>query len=149
VDAHVELLSKAKQDLKRVGPGPDRKAIIDALTVGLTALPPPDNLNVKALKGAAPWLRLRVGDYRILYRPLSQFELQALEERRRSAIERKKVTELIRQGKLQELTQQGNLEELRRLMDPQRPLEIAEAGFLVSRIVHRRDLDRAVRTLPL
>jgi hypothetical protein len=30
-----------------------------------------------------------------------------------------------------------------------RQQQYPEAGFLIARIVHRRDLDRAVRTLPL
>jgi len=76
VAVQVELLHKAKNDLKRLGRGPDRKAVIDALTVGLATIPPPGNLDVKALKGAAPWLRLRVGDYRILYRPLTPTEVK-------------------------------------------------------------------------
>lgn len=108
--AHVELSFLAKHDLKRLGPGPDRKVVIDALMVGLTAIPPRSNLDVKALKGAAPWLRLRVGDYRILYRPLTRDELKAVSRKRKRR---------------------------------------AEAGYLVARIVHRRDLERAVRALPM
>lgn len=107
--AHVELSIVAERDLKRLGPGPDRKAVIDALTVGLTAIPPPGNLDVKALVGAAPWLRLRVGDYRVLYRPLNRDELKAVSRKRKRR---------------------------------------ADAGYLVARIVHRRDLDRAIRVLP-
>ena len=80
--AHIELEPAVVRDLKRLGPGPDRKAVVDALTVGLAATPPPDNLDVKALKGALPWLRLRVGDYRILYRPLTPFELKTLLDNR-------------------------------------------------------------------
>jgi hypothetical protein len=49
--AHVELSSKAARDLKRLGPGPERKVIIDMLRVGLVADPPPDNLDIKPLKG--------------------------------------------------------------------------------------------------
>jgi len=109
VAAHVELLFKAKYDLKGLDPGRDRKAVVDALMVGLTTLPPSDNLDIKALKGAKPWLRLRVGSYRILYRPLTPKELKAVSRRRRQRI---------------------------------------EAGYLVARIVHRRDLERAVRALP-
>jgi mRNA-degrading endonuclease RelE of RelBE toxin-antitoxin system len=136
---HVELLVKAKYDLKRLGPGRDRKAVIDALTVGLTAIPPPGNLDIKALKGAPPWLRLRVGDYRILYRPLTQTELEELEDK-------KVVRKLIEQGEPEELEKElGKLIHKR----PRRRGRRTEAGYLVARIVHRRDLDRAVRTLPL
>ena len=59
--AQVELSGKARRDLKRLGPGPDRKAVIDALTVGLAAVPQAENLDIKALEGATPYLRLRVG----------------------------------------------------------------------------------------
>lgn len=75
----------------------------------LVAVPPPDNLDVKALEGHGSWLRLRVGAYRILYRPLSVEELATVGRRRGGQ---------------------------------------AEAGYLVARIVHRRDLERAVDTLP-
>jgi mRNA-degrading endonuclease RelE of RelBE toxin-antitoxin system len=107
--AHVELSSRARRDLRRLGRGPDRKPIVDALTVALVAVPPPENLDVVPLEGHEPWLRLRVGTYRILYRPLRDEELAAV------------------------LAQRGRH---------------AEAGYLVARIVHRRDLERAVAALP-
>ncbi|HYY78825.1 MAG TPA: type II toxin-antitoxin system RelE/ParE family toxin [Actinomycetes bacterium] len=107
--AHVELSSKAGRDLKRLGSGPDRKAVIDALNVGLAAIPQPGNLDIKALEGAAPWLRLRVGDYRIVYRPLDRSEASSLAVRRN--------------------------------------LPTVSEGYLVARIVHRRELERAVASL--
>ena len=58
------------------------------------------NLDTRPLAGAAPWHRLRVGDYRILYRSVDPTE------RHHPAMR-----------------------------------------FLVARIVHRRDLERAVSTL--
>ena len=58
------------------------------------------NQDIKPLAGAAPWHRLRVGDYRILDRPVEPDEAA----------------------------------------DP-------EARWLVARIVHRLDLERAVSTL--
>jgi mRNA-degrading endonuclease RelE of RelBE toxin-antitoxin system len=139
VDAHVELVPKAEHDLRRIGgPGPHRKAIIDALTVGLTAIPPPDNLDVKALKGAPPWLRLRVGDYRILYRPLTPFEVRTLQDDR-------EISALVREHRGSEQQLPEKVSEAAR----RRARQSLQAGFLVARIVHRRDLDRAVRTLPL
>ncbi len=107
---HVEVSRRAERDLRRIGSGRDRKPLDDALAVGLTAVPPPGNLDVKALEGRAPWLRLRVGGYRVLYRPLTREELAAVGARRG-------------------------------------PLGATE-GYLVERVVHRRDLDRAVATLP-
>jgi hypothetical protein len=75
----------------------------------LVTIPPPDNLDVKPLEGHAPWLRLRVGVYRILYRPLGPEELAAVRQRRG------------------------------------RPVDL---GYLVARVVHRRELERAVDALP-
>ena len=106
--AHVELSSRASRDLRRLGKGPDRKPLVDALTVSLVAVPPPDNLDVKPIAGHQPWLRLRVGAYRILYRPMTAQEVAVVAKRRGRRI---------------------------------------ETGFLVARIVHRRDLERAVASL--
>jgi hypothetical protein len=86
-----------------------RTRIVRALREGLAAVPPPANLDVKTLEGAAPWLRLRVGDYRIVYRPLTSVELTTLAA--------------------------------------QRGAPAVSQGFLVDRIVHRRDLEAAVRSL--
>jgi len=55
---------RAERDLRKIGPGPDRARIAARLR-DLAADTP--NLDIKALAGAAPWLRLRVGDYRVLY----------------------------------------------------------------------------------
>jgi mRNA-degrading endonuclease RelE of RelBE toxin-antitoxin system len=67
--AAVELSKRGLRDLRRVGPGPEQTRIADALRSlekGAT------NLDVKAIQGRSPWLRLRVGDYRVLYRPVDQ-----------------------------------------------------------------------------
>jgi mRNA-degrading endonuclease RelE of RelBE toxin-antitoxin system len=101
VASHVELSRRAVRDLRPLGPGIHQhqiRADIDALAASAP------NLNIRALEGCAPWLRLRQGDYRLLYRPLRADELQE------------------RSG-------------------------AANAGFLVERIVHRRDLEQAVTTL--
>jgi hypothetical protein len=53
----------------------------DCLTLSRTISPPepqPANLDIKALAGRAPWLRLRRGEYRVPYRPLTASELRAL-----------------------------------------------------------------------
>jgi mRNA-degrading endonuclease RelE of RelBE toxin-antitoxin system len=84
----VNLRRNAVRDLRGFS-GPERKRLIDALRLlGEGAA----NLDVKALRGASPWLRLRVGDYRVLYYPTTD-------------------------------------------------------TYEVDRIVHRRELDRAARTL--
>lgn len=72
-----------------MGPGPERERVLATLE----RLKDPESvLGVKALRASHPWLRLRVGDWRILFRPI-------------------------------------------------------EGGFWTERIVHRRDLERAVTDL--
>lgn len=75
-----------------------------ALREELAAEPPREHLDVKALVGRAPWLRLRVGEWRLIFRRLSADELERL------------------------AFDQGH-------------------GYLVERIVNRRDLDRAIALL--
>jgi mRNA-degrading endonuclease RelE of RelBE toxin-antitoxin system len=87
----------AEKDIRGLGK-PERERIREALA-GLRRGDP--NLDVKALRGAAPWLRLRAGDWRVLYRPLTTDELAP-----------------------------GTA-----------------TGFLVARVVNRRDLERAARKL--
>jgi len=93
----IVLSRRAERDLRRIGRGEAlarlREALED-LAVGEA------NLDVKPLARSAPWHRLRVGDYRVLYR----------------AVEPDEAGE-------------------------------SDARFLVARIVHRRDLERAVVTL--
>lgn len=87
-----------------------RERLLNVLMDGLATVPQPANLDIKAVVGASPWLRLRVGDYRVLYRPLTGDEIADIAGR------------------------EGRLE--------------GDNGFLVHRIVHRRDLERAVHALP-
>jgi hypothetical protein len=104
----VELDRQAQRDLRKLHPD-DHRAALRAMADVLTYEPLPANANDRALKGRAPWRRLRVGDrsrgtlafgehprfgQRILWRAVSNGE------RRR-----------------------------------------------VARVIHRRDLERAVRTL--
>jgi len=65
--------------------------------------------DVKPLEGAPGWLRLHVGSYRVLYRPMTKEELG---------------TARARHGELSGLE-----------------------GFLVARIIHRKDLHAAARSL--
>lgn len=107
---HIELSRRAQKDLRRLSREPDFKRIIRALEKDLTAAPPPNNIDVRPLVGAEPWLRMRTGSYRIIYRPLTDVEVAELEARG--------------------------------------VILISHRGLLVERVVNRRDLDRAVRTLP-
>lgn len=63
--ARVALASRAADELRALDP-PVRQRVIEALrALGEEAA----NLDVKPLRGAKPWRRLRVGDYRVLFRP--------------------------------------------------------------------------------
>src|SRR5438094_9608342 len=88
----VELAQRALRDLRKMPAGerPRIRAALADLAAGA------ENLDVKALAGRAPWMRLRTGDWRVLYRPLAASE--------------------------------GD-------------------GWLVARVVNRRELERAVRAL--
>ena len=93
--ARIELATRAVRDLRRLD-APERRRITASLDELAAGAP---NLDVKALAGHTPWLRMRVGDWRVLYRPLSDEEAAT------------------------------------------------GAGWLVARIVNRRDLERAARGL--
>lgn len=103
MENRVELSTRAKKDPKKTS-GKARAQLVAALRTSLEN-PTPANADVKALVGAPPWLRLRSGDYRIIFRALV-------------------------------------VDELKRLGAP-----AGQAGFLVERIVNRRELLRAVETL--
>lgn len=75
----VNLRQRAVRDLRGIGP-PERKRIADALKLLAEDAP---NQDIKALRGAAPWRRLRVGDYRILYYPTGDsYEVDRIVHRR-------------------------------------------------------------------
>ena len=62
----IRLSTRAERDLGRLGPGPE----LDRIEGGLRRLEAGEpNLDIKPVTGSAPWLRLRIGDWRILYRP--------------------------------------------------------------------------------
>lgn len=94
----VDLARKAQRDLHKLRHSPDLKRVQGAIeslrSHGV-------NADVKALEGARPWLRLRTGDWRIIYRRYTQVEVD----------------------------------------------ERGEDGYLVARVVNRRDLADAVRSL--
>jgi mRNA-degrading endonuclease RelE of RelBE toxin-antitoxin system len=93
----IVLARRAERDLRGIGVGEALTRIREALespAAGAT------DLDIKPLVGNAPWHRLRVSDYRILYRPVQSGEAVG-----------------------------------------------SGALWLVARIVHRRDLERAVSTL--
>jgi mRNA interferase RelE/StbE len=59
----IEIRPRARRSLRQFDT-PARKAIASAID-GLASEPRP--VGVMALKGHRPWLRMRVGDYRIIY----------------------------------------------------------------------------------
>jgi mRNA-degrading endonuclease RelE of RelBE toxin-antitoxin system len=73
----VELSKRALRDLRRID-HKSRRRLLDLLEHDLAAEPQPANLDIKPLTGRAPWQRLRRGQYRVLYRPLTIGELRAL-----------------------------------------------------------------------
>ncbi|HKZ92830.1 MAG TPA: type II toxin-antitoxin system RelE/ParE family toxin [Candidatus Limnocylindrales bacterium] len=93
----IVLARRAERDLRQIGSRDMLARIgqaLDDLATGGT------DLDIRPLVGSPPWHRLRVGDYRVLYRPVAPDEAMS-----------------------------------------------AEAGWLIARIVHRRDLGRAVGAL--
>lgn len=77
----VQLTRNAERDLRRGGQGPPRGRIATTLAaLGAEVA----NLDIKALAGARPWRRLRVGDYRIRcwQRPDGTYEVGRIVHRR-------------------------------------------------------------------
>jgi mRNA-degrading endonuclease RelE of RelBE toxin-antitoxin system len=76
---YIEINTRFLDDLRRL---PFR--VQQRVSTALDALPLEPlslNLDIKALKGHRPWLRLRVGDWRIVLRPLTRRELDAIRRR--------------------------------------------------------------------
>ncbi len=93
---NIEISRRAMRDLRKLASGDVRRVRggLEALSAGAA------NLDVKAVANRAPWLRLRMGELRVLYRPLNEDELDQDAEK-----------------------------------------------WLISRVVHRRELDRAIASL--
>jgi len=77
---HVEFSKRAVKDLRGL-PENARKLARKKLK-GLEPIPPLANLDIKPVEGHRPWLRMRVGDYRVLFRVLSRAEMDLLVMRR-------------------------------------------------------------------
>lgn len=73
----VELSKRALRDLRRID-HKSRERLLDLLEHDLATEPQPANLDIEPLTGRVPWLRLRRGEYGVLYRPLTTSELRAL-----------------------------------------------------------------------
>jgi len=75
---HIELSTRAVKDLKKLQRSGSYQKVLDLLKSELSKEPTPENLDIKPLQGHPGWLRLRTGDYRVLYRPLTEPELKQL-----------------------------------------------------------------------
>jgi hypothetical protein len=71
--AHVLLAPAAERDLRALR----RSSDLDRIQEALTSLERTDaGLDVRPLEGRSPWRRLREGDWRVLFRPLSAAEVR-------------------------------------------------------------------------
>jgi mRNA-degrading endonuclease RelE of RelBE toxin-antitoxin system len=105
---HIELSTRARRDLKKIPKG-SRRRVVEEISGRLSPIPLPGNADIDPLSGRAPFMRLRVGDYRAIFRPLTPTEMARL------------------------VMQRGALD--------------GPVGYLIARIVDRKDLEKAVRTL--
>jgi mRNA-degrading endonuclease RelE of RelBE toxin-antitoxin system len=97
---HIELSKRALKDLRHIDHA-NHQRLLDLLEQDLAAEPQPPNLDVKPLVGRAPWLRLRRGDYRILYRPPTDAELRTLRASKQAGF---LVERIIDRGNLERAT---------------------------------------------
>lgn len=75
MNASVQIGARAEKDFRRLD-GPTRQRVRSVLVDKLTTVPRPENLDAKPLAGLSPWRRVRVGDHRIVYRPLTVAKLR-------------------------------------------------------------------------
>lgn len=75
--AHVAVSPRAERDFRRLD-GPTRNRVRSVLIDKLTVTPLPRNIDVKPLAGLSPWLRVRVGEHRVVCRPLTAGELRGM-----------------------------------------------------------------------
>lgn len=69
------LAPPAERDLKKLRRSPDLERLREAIRALERG---EEGLDVVALEGRRPWRRLREGDWRIIFRPLSPAEVQRL-----------------------------------------------------------------------
>ncbi|MGH7920053.1 MAG: type II toxin-antitoxin system RelE family toxin [Candidatus Dormibacteraceae bacterium] len=91
---YVELSRAAERDLRRLSPSDHRRAA-GALTRTLGVEPLPPNADDKPLAGRSPWRRLRVGELRLIYRPLAPDEVPPGERLAR------RVARIVHRGQLE------------------------------------------------
>ncbi len=82
------MSKKAFKDLKRLRSTNAYEKVKKAIEEDLRTEPHPQNLDIKFLKANKPWMRMRVGSHRVLFRPLSKAELAKYSAKRGFAVER-------------------------------------------------------------
>ena len=97
----VQFSWRARKDIERLSSS--TRSRVQAALGGLVELPPRSNLDIRPLTGRSPWLRLRIGNVRVILRPLTQSEAGLL--------------------------------------------RVESPGYLVERVIDRRDVDDALRPL--
>ena len=73
--ASVAISPRAEKDFRGLDVT-TRKRVRAVLADRLASVPLPGNLDLKPLEGLRPWLRVRVGEHRIICRPLTPAELR-------------------------------------------------------------------------
>ena len=71
----MQINPRAEKDYRRLR-GAARERVRRVLADRLSAAPLPGKLDVRPLEGLPPWVRLRVGEHRIVCRPLTRTELR-------------------------------------------------------------------------
>lgn len=79
---HIRMSRRASRDIESINPGPDRHRLVRGTIEKLTTFVTDGAGDVTAIAGARPWLRLRVGDYRVLFRRLTENEVEMLNDTR-------------------------------------------------------------------
>jgi len=75
VKAHVAIGPRAAKDFRGLD-AIARKRVRAVLADRLSTVPLPGNLDLKPLEGLRPWLRVRVGEHRIICRQLTPAQLR-------------------------------------------------------------------------
>jgi hypothetical protein len=80
--SRVVLARAAERDLRKLARSPD----LGQIRAAIEALGNDEGTDVVALAGRAPWRRMRVGDWRVLFRPLDAGERRDLGLRGRAYV---------------------------------------------------------------
>jgi mRNA-degrading endonuclease RelE of RelBE toxin-antitoxin system len=65
----VQYSTRAAREIRKL-PAQDARRLRDAIERLAGGGERAENLDIKVLAGRSPWLRMRVGDWRVIYRPV-------------------------------------------------------------------------------